>query len=207
MATATEFPTQMYIEGQWRDADDSRTLGVINPADESTLAEVAYGGRAEVDRAIEAAARAFPGWRAASVYDRAQVLKKTADLMRERADDDRPDAHPGAGQALARGQGRGPARGRHLRMVRRGGQAGLRADHPAFERRQAALRDQAPGRRRRHDHPVELPGHVAQPEDRAGAGRRLHGRQQARRADAVDADPALRVPGRRRPARRAWPTS
>jgi len=86
MATATEFPTQMYIEGQWRDADDSRTLGVINPADESTLAEVAYGGRAEVDRAIEAAARAFPGWRAASVYDRARVLKKAADLIRDRAE-------------------------------------------------------------------------------------------------------------------------
>ena len=86
MATATEFPTQMYIEGQWRDADDSRTLGVINPADESTLAEVAYGGRAEVDRAIGAAARAFPGWRAASVYDRARVLKKAADLIRDRAE-------------------------------------------------------------------------------------------------------------------------
>jgi succinate-semialdehyde dehydrogenase/glutarate-semialdehyde dehydrogenase len=86
MATATEFPTQMYIEGQWRDADDSRTLGVINPADESTLAEVAYGGRAEVDRAIEAAARAFPGWRAASVYDRARVLKEAADLIRDRAE-------------------------------------------------------------------------------------------------------------------------
>ncbi|MBV8609145.1 MAG: NAD-dependent succinate-semialdehyde dehydrogenase [Singulisphaera sp.] len=76
----------MYIEGQWRDADDSRTLGVINPADESTLAEVAYGGRAEVDRAIGAAARAFPGWRAASVYDRARVLKKAADLIRDRAE-------------------------------------------------------------------------------------------------------------------------
>ncbi|MBV8228605.1 MAG: aldehyde dehydrogenase family protein, partial [Planctomycetaceae bacterium] len=86
MATAIEFPTQMYIEGQWRDADDSRTLGVINPADESTLAEVAYGGRAEVDRAIGAAARAFPGWRAASVYDRARVLKKAADLIRDRAE-------------------------------------------------------------------------------------------------------------------------
>ncbi len=86
MATATGFPTRMYIDGQWRDADDGRTLAVINPADESTLAEVAYGGWAEVDRAIEAAARAFPGWRAASVYDRAKVLKKTADLIRDRAE-------------------------------------------------------------------------------------------------------------------------
>ncbi len=86
MATATGLPTQMYIDGQWRDADSSRTLAVINPADESTVAEVAFGGRAEADRAVEAAARAYPGWRAAPVSDRARILKKTADLMRDRAD-------------------------------------------------------------------------------------------------------------------------
>ena len=86
MATATELPTQMYIDGRWTGADDGKTLAVINPADESTIAEVAYGGRAEAERAIEAASRAFPGWRAVSVYDRAKVLKKAADLMRERAE-------------------------------------------------------------------------------------------------------------------------
>jgi succinate-semialdehyde dehydrogenase/glutarate-semialdehyde dehydrogenase len=85
-ATATEFPTQMYIDGQWCGARDGKTLAVINPADESVLAEVAYGGRAEAERAIEAAAKAFPAWRALSVYDRAKVLKKTAELMRDRAD-------------------------------------------------------------------------------------------------------------------------
>lgn len=87
MATATEeLRTQMYVEGEWRDADSGKTLGVINPADESTIAEIAYGTRAEADRAIEAAARAFPAWRAQSVYDRAKILKRTAELMRERAD-------------------------------------------------------------------------------------------------------------------------
>jgi 4-hydroxy-tetrahydrodipicolinate reductase len=60
MATATGLPTQMYIDGQWRDADSSRTLAVINPADESTIAEVAHGGRADAERAIDAAARAIP---------------------------------------------------------------------------------------------------------------------------------------------------
>jgi len=59
---------------------------VINPADESTLAEIAYGGRAEADRAIEAAAKAFPAWKAVSAYDRAKILKETANLMRQRAD-------------------------------------------------------------------------------------------------------------------------
>src|SRR5881398_1167205 len=85
-ATARDFPTQMYIDGKWCDARDGKTLAVINPADESTIAEVAFGGRAEADRAIEAAARAFPSWKATSAYDRAKVLKKTADLIRDRAD-------------------------------------------------------------------------------------------------------------------------
>jgi succinate-semialdehyde dehydrogenase / glutarate-semialdehyde dehydrogenase len=85
MATA-ELPTQMYIDGHWSDAAGGATLAVINPADESTLAEVAFGGRGEADRAVEAAAKAFPAWKATSAYDRAKILKKTADLIRERAD-------------------------------------------------------------------------------------------------------------------------
>lgn len=83
---ATEFPTRMFIDGQWRDALDGQTLAVVNPADESTVADVAYGGRADADAAIEAAAKAMPGWRALSVYDRAKILKKTADLIRDRVD-------------------------------------------------------------------------------------------------------------------------
>ena len=63
-ATATDYPTRMYIDGQWCEARDGKTLAVINPADESVLAEVAYGGRAEAERAIDAAAKAFPAWRA-----------------------------------------------------------------------------------------------------------------------------------------------
>ena len=94
MATATtrgesrtaEYPTRMYIDGSWCDARDGRTLAVINPADESVLAEVAYGSRAEAERAIAAAERAFPAWRSLSVYDRAKILKQTAELMRARAD-------------------------------------------------------------------------------------------------------------------------
>jgi succinate-semialdehyde dehydrogenase / glutarate-semialdehyde dehydrogenase len=81
-----EFPSQMLINGKWVGSDNGKTLAVINPADESTVAEVAYAGVEEANRAIDAAARAYPEWRALSVYDRAKILKKTADLMRERAD-------------------------------------------------------------------------------------------------------------------------
>jgi succinate-semialdehyde dehydrogenase/glutarate-semialdehyde dehydrogenase len=87
MATATTTSVKrMYIDGKWVAADSGRTLGVINPATEEVLAEVAYGSRAEVRRAIEAAQRALPEWMKLTAWDRAKVLKKTADLMRERAD-------------------------------------------------------------------------------------------------------------------------
>src|SRR5881275_470653 len=85
-AVASALTRQMYINGQWCDSAQGRTVAVINPADESIVAEVAHGTRGDAERAIEAAARAFPAWRAASVYDRAKVLKKTAELMRERSE-------------------------------------------------------------------------------------------------------------------------
>lgn len=86
MTTATATLGKMFINGQWCAADSGRTLGVLNPATEEVITEVAYGGRAETRRAIEAAARAMPAWMKLTPFDRAKILKKTADLMRERAD-------------------------------------------------------------------------------------------------------------------------
>ena len=80
MATATATHKRMFIDGKWCDSDSGRTLKVINPATEEVLAEIAYGGRAEVKRAIEAAHRAMPSWMKQTANDRAKVLKKTADL-------------------------------------------------------------------------------------------------------------------------------
>jgi succinate-semialdehyde dehydrogenase / glutarate-semialdehyde dehydrogenase len=86
MATATASRKRMYIDGKWTEADSGRTLAVINPATEEVLEEIAYGGRAETHRAVEATQRALPGWMKLTAWDRSKVLKRTADLMRERAD-------------------------------------------------------------------------------------------------------------------------
>src|SRR2546428_12797623 len=75
---------KMFIEGEWTDAKSGKTLGVINPANEEIIAEIPYGGREDAARAVAAAARAFPEWSAKTAYERATVLKKTAELMRER---------------------------------------------------------------------------------------------------------------------------
>jgi succinate-semialdehyde dehydrogenase/glutarate-semialdehyde dehydrogenase len=76
----------MYIGGTWCEAGDGQVHSVINPATEEVIADVAYGSRADARKAIEAAAKAMPAWMKLTAYDRAKVLKKTADLMRERAD-------------------------------------------------------------------------------------------------------------------------
>src|SRR5713101_1585127 len=86
MGTATATLKRMYIDGKWCAADSGKTLGVINPATEEVLEEIAYGGRAETRRALEAAQRAMQTWMKATAWDRAKVLKKTAELMRERVD-------------------------------------------------------------------------------------------------------------------------
>src|SRR5260370_327069 len=86
MATATATLQKMYIDGKWVAADSGRTLGVLNPATEEVVSDVAYGGRAETKRAVQAAHKAMPAWMKLTPYDRAKVLKKTAELMRERAD-------------------------------------------------------------------------------------------------------------------------
>jgi succinate-semialdehyde dehydrogenase/glutarate-semialdehyde dehydrogenase len=77
---------QMFINGQWCDAASGKKLGVDNPATEEIIAEVAFGGRDDCRKAIDAAAKAMPAWMKLTPYDRAKVLKKTGDLMRERAD-------------------------------------------------------------------------------------------------------------------------
>jgi succinate-semialdehyde dehydrogenase/glutarate-semialdehyde dehydrogenase len=86
MATATASLQRMYIGGEWREADAGGTLGVINPATEEVIQDIAYGGRAEARAALEAAARAMPAWTKLSAWDRGKVLKQTAELMRDRCD-------------------------------------------------------------------------------------------------------------------------
>jgi succinate-semialdehyde dehydrogenase/glutarate-semialdehyde dehydrogenase len=86
MATATATLRKMYIDGQWCAAGDGKTIGVINPATEEVIADMAFGSRSDVKRALDAASRAMVGWMKQTPWERAKVLKRTAELMRERAD-------------------------------------------------------------------------------------------------------------------------
>ncbi|MBP8305989.1 MAG: NAD-dependent succinate-semialdehyde dehydrogenase [Burkholderiaceae bacterium] len=78
---------QGYIDGRWCAADAGGVFKVINPATGATVCEVADMGAGETRRAIAAAERALPAWRARTAKDRAGVLRKWFDLVMAHADD------------------------------------------------------------------------------------------------------------------------
>jgi succinate-semialdehyde dehydrogenase/glutarate-semialdehyde dehydrogenase len=79
--------THAYIDGQWTQADDSATFPVTNPYDGNLLARVADAGRADTDRAITAAHRAFPHWRDRTAADRATLLYRWYELIMQHQQD------------------------------------------------------------------------------------------------------------------------
>ncbi|MCC6469125.1 MAG: NADP-dependent succinate-semialdehyde dehydrogenase, partial [Alphaproteobacteria bacterium] len=81
------FRQQCYIDGHWVDADGKQTVAVNNPATGATLGTIPRMGGAETRRAIEAANKAWPAWRAKSAKERAAILRKWHDLMMANTDD------------------------------------------------------------------------------------------------------------------------
>src|SRR2546423_930409 len=76
----------LYIDGKWNYGNGGGGEDVINPATEKTLAHLPHATTSDLDQALDAASKGFKLWKAKSAYDRAKVLRKAADLLRERAD-------------------------------------------------------------------------------------------------------------------------
>ncbi|MEQ8227115.1 MAG: NAD-dependent succinate-semialdehyde dehydrogenase [Rhodospirillales bacterium] len=76
----------LFIDGEWTKAAGGQTLPVENPATGEVIGTVAHADKSDLDRALEAADKGFKAWRQVSAFDRAKVLRKAADLLRERAD-------------------------------------------------------------------------------------------------------------------------
>jgi len=76
-----------YIDGQWVGADSGATIAVRNPANGELVGEVPALGEAETRRAIEAAHRAYPAWRALLASERSAILRRLNDLMLENKED------------------------------------------------------------------------------------------------------------------------
>ncbi|MGX9526492.1 NAD-dependent succinate-semialdehyde dehydrogenase [Alcaligenes nematophilus] len=75
----------LYINGQFLDGQGRQTQAVINPANGSTLGQLPLASQADLDAALNAAQDAFKSWRHSSPMDRSAILRKVAELSRERA--------------------------------------------------------------------------------------------------------------------------
>ena len=83
----TEYPnTDLFIDGRWTPAAAGETIDVINPANEDIIGRVAHARPADLDAALEAAERGFKVWKEVTPYERYKLMRKAADLLRERAD-------------------------------------------------------------------------------------------------------------------------
>ncbi|CVE21436.1 aldehyde dehydrogenase family protein [Serratia marcescens] len=77
--------TQLYIDGQWRNALAGKTLPVTNPATDEVIGQVAHAATEDLDLALAATERGFNVWRDTAAHQRANLMRKAAALLRERA--------------------------------------------------------------------------------------------------------------------------
>jgi succinate-semialdehyde dehydrogenase / glutarate-semialdehyde dehydrogenase len=99
------FREQAYIDGAWIDADGSGTITVTNPATGKPLGTVPKMGTAETTRAVAAAHAAYPGWRAKTGKERANILRKWFNLIMAHQDDLGRLMTAEQGKPLAEGKG------------------------------------------------------------------------------------------------------
>ena len=78
---------KFYVDGQWVDSTELRTLDVTNPATEQVCGKIALGSAADVDRAVKAARKAFGTWSQTSREERLHVLLRIAEEYQKRAGD------------------------------------------------------------------------------------------------------------------------
>jgi len=78
--------TQLFIDGVWCASAAGRTLPVVSPGTGEVIGQLAHADRADLDRALEAAEKGFAVWRKISAYERSKIMRKAADLLRERVD-------------------------------------------------------------------------------------------------------------------------
>src|SRR6266581_1228651 len=100
----------LYVGGEWKNGGSRKGEDVLNPATEKPLARLPHASKADLDEALEAAKKGFTLWRATSAHDRAKIMRKAADLMRER--------HDAISKVLVQEQGKVYVEGRSPQAVR-----------------------------------------------------------------------------------------
>ncbi|TCW21124.1 NAD-dependent succinate-semialdehyde dehydrogenase [Dietzia cinnamea] len=85
--TETVYPdTRLFIDDQWIDSADGRTIDVLNPADGQVIGTVAHASVADLDSALAAADRGFRIWRDTTPAKRSTIMRAAAQLLRDRVE-------------------------------------------------------------------------------------------------------------------------
>jgi succinate-semialdehyde dehydrogenase/glutarate-semialdehyde dehydrogenase len=82
-----DFPTQLFIDGEWRDASDGATFDVTDPSTGELVAQVADATEDDVRAMIDGAAVAQQTWGATAALERATILRRAARIFDERIDE------------------------------------------------------------------------------------------------------------------------
>jgi succinate-semialdehyde dehydrogenase/glutarate-semialdehyde dehydrogenase len=77
----------LFIDGAWSKAAGGRSIDIVNPATGDRIGGVAHADRADLDRALAAAEKGFHTWRKVSAFERSKLMRKAANILRDRADD------------------------------------------------------------------------------------------------------------------------
>ena len=180
--------TQLFINGQWQDAADGRSLAVFNPATGKEIGRVAHAGKADLDRALAAAQKGFETWRDMPAVERSKVMRRAAALMRERADDIAALLTQEQGKPLAEAKGEAMSAADIIEWFAEEGFRVYGRIVPRAQPRAAPAGAEGSGRPGGRVHAVELP-------DQPG------GAQGVRRRSRPAARSSSRRPRRRRPVR------
>lgn len=95
----------LYIDGQWSQARDGKAREVIDPSNEEIVGFIPVAGQEDLDAALAAAQKGLLQWRKTSPWERAAVLRKTAQLIRERSDENARLMSIETGKPLAQARG------------------------------------------------------------------------------------------------------
>lgn len=78
--------TKLLINGEWHNAADGKTIPVVDPATGEVIGNVASAARSDLEMAALSISRGFEVWRNVVPFERAKLMRKAADLLRERVE-------------------------------------------------------------------------------------------------------------------------
>lgn len=76
----------LYIDGKWRASHSGRTFKILNPANEEVLGALPMADARDLDDALAAARKGLEVWRKTTAWERSKVMRRVADLLRERSE-------------------------------------------------------------------------------------------------------------------------